>query len=61
MRDVTVYGISIALFIGFAWDGKLEWYEALTLLVMYILYIVLMKFNPYLMKLLTKVECAWCR
>lgn len=60
-RDSIVYALSIALFIGFSWDGKLEWWEALILLVMYIAYIVLMKFNKYLMKLLVKFECFWCR
>lgn len=60
-RDSVVYSISIALFIGFSWDGKLEWWEALILLLVYVGYIVLMKFNQYLVKGLAKVECFWCR
>lgn len=60
-RDSFVYGLSIAVFIGFAWDGKFEWWEALIILLIYVAYIVIMKFNKHLMKLLAKIECAWCR
>lgn len=60
-RDSLVYGLSIAVFIGFAWDGEFQWYEALVLLLLYVAYIVIMKFNPYLMKLLARIECNWCR
>lgn len=60
-RDSVVYGISIIVFIGFAWDGKLEWYEALILLLIYVAYIIIMKFNSHLLKLLSKIECSWCR
>ncbi len=60
-RDSFVYGLSIAVFIGFAWDGKFQWWEALILFLLYVGYIVVMKFNPYLMKLLEKIECKWCR
>ena len=56
-----MYGLSIVVFIGFSWDGKLEWYEALILLLLYVFYIVLMKFNAHLMKLLLKIECAFFR
>ena len=56
-----MYGLSIAVFIGFAWDGKFQWWEALILLLLYVGYIVIMKFNPYLLKLLEKIECKWCR
>ena len=61
LRDATVYCISVILLIVFSWDAKFHWYEALVLLVMYILYIVIMKFNSHLLKLLAKVECWWCR
>lgn len=61
IRDSVVYGLSIALFIGFSWDGKLEWYEMLVLLLVYAVYIVVMKFNDYLMLFLSRAECNWCR
>lgn len=38
-----------------------QWWEALILLLLYVAYIVIMKLNPYLMKLLAKIECKWCR
>ena len=60
-RDSIVYGLSIIVFIGFAWDGKLEWYEALLLLLIYVSYIAIMKFNVHLLRLLAKIECNWCR
>ena len=60
-RDAFVYGLSIAVFIGFAWDGKFQWWEALIILLIYVAYIVIMKFNKYLMMLLAKIECGWCR
>lgn len=55
-RDATVYTISIVLLILFSWDEKITWYEALILLVIYILYIVLMKYNSYLMRLLSYIS-----
>lgn len=60
-RDSLVYGLSIVIFIAFAWDGKLEWYEALILLLIYVMYIAIMKFNPRLLQLLARIECNWCR
>ena len=60
-RDVIVYCISIALFIGFSWDGVFHWYEALIMLILYIVYILVMKVNPHLMKFLALIECWWCR
>jgi len=53
-RDATYYGISIVAFILFAWDGKFELYESIVLLIMYFLYILLMKFNPKLMELMSR-------
>lgn len=61
IRDSVVYGLSIVVFTGFAWDGKLEWYEALILLLIYVAYIGIMKFNVHLLRWLAKIECNWCR
>lgn len=49
MRDSFCYALSLGVFSWFAWDGKFEFYESIILLVLYILYIVLMKFNSKLM------------
>ncbi|XP_033122689.1 sodium/potassium/calcium exchanger 4-like isoform X1 [Anneissia japonica] len=61
IRDSTFYGISVVLFIGFSWDGVFEIWEAIILLVMYGLYIAIMKFNGSLMKLMDKLTCTYCR
>lgn len=51
LRDSFFYGMSIACFIGFSWDGKITWWESLCLLILYFCYILLMKFNSNLMNL----------
>lgn len=51
-RDSIFYGTSICLFILFAHDGEFHWYEAMTMLLLYFLYILMMKFNPKLMQFL---------
>lgn len=55
LRDGVAYAISIGCFILFAWDGVFEFYEAVVLLVLYFLYILLMKFNPRLMDFLAEI------
>ncbi|XP_028513776.1 sodium/potassium/calcium exchanger 1 isoform X2 [Exaiptasia diaphana] len=55
LRDGVSYALSIGFFILFAWDGVFEFYEALILLILYLLYIVLMKFNPRLMDFLAEI------
>ena len=50
------------VFVGFSWDGYIEWYEALVLLLLYVLYVGLMKINPKLMDAMLKLEervTAW--
>ena len=49
-RDATFYGLSICVFIVFAWDGRFYLWESCILLLLYFLYIVIMKFNPKLME-----------
>lgn len=55
-RDATFYAMSIVFFIVFAWDGKFELYESVIMLINYIVYIIIMKFNPKLMDFLA--SCA---
>ncbi|EDV28886.1 uncharacterized protein TRIADDRAFT_14805, partial [Trichoplax adhaerens] len=52
IRDSVFYAISIIMFTIFVADYKIYIYEAIILLVMYVVYVVLMKFNPQLMKLM---------
>lgn len=44
-RDCTFYSIAILLLIVFFLDGKIFWFEALILFMMYLLYVLFMKFN----------------
>ena len=53
-RDATFYALSIVTFAIFSWDGKFEFYESIVMLVMYILYIILPKYNRKLMELIDK-------
>jgi len=59
-RDSFFYAMSIACFIGFSWDGYFTHYEAVLLLLLYILYIVLMVFNPKLMDWMATWNCCCC-
>ncbi|XP_071950546.1 sodium/potassium/calcium exchanger 3-like [Antedon mediterranea] len=61
IRDSTFYGISVVLFIAFSWDGVFEIWEAIILLVMYALYIAIMKFNGTLMDAMDRLTCLVCR
>lgn len=59
-RDSFFYAMSIACFIGFSWDGYFTHYEAVLLLLLYVLYIVLMVFNPKLMDWMATWRCCCC-
>ena len=49
--------ISIGILIGVMWDSEVMWWEALIMLIFYIGYIVIMKFNKNLEGLVTKLPC----
>jgi len=55
-RDSTFYTFSIVVLIVFAWDGLVEWWEALILVLLYFTYVGTMVFNERLMNFLVKVE-----
>ncbi|XP_033211958.1 sodium/potassium/calcium exchanger 4-like [Belonocnema kinseyi] len=44
-RDSLAYGFTVILLIATLHDGRIEWYEALILVISYILYILAMCFN----------------
>lgn len=44
-RDVSFYCLDLILLIAFFEDEEIEWWEALILFMMYITYVVFMKFN----------------
>ncbi|MCJ8736927.1 hypothetical protein PDJAM_G00017950 [Pangasius djambal] len=44
-RDSLYYTLSVVALIAFIYDGQIIWWESLVLMVMYIGYIIIMKFN----------------
>ncbi|XP_067666878.1 sodium/potassium/calcium exchanger 1-like [Haliotis asinina] len=44
-RDVSFYSIDLILLIGFFVDDVIDWWEALILFLLYVAYVVFMKFN----------------
>lgn len=41
-RDVVIYMINVGVLVAFVWDGQIDWYEALVLGILYILYFIVM-------------------
>lgn len=50
-RDCFFYVVSIAELMGILIDEKVEWWEALIMIITYILYCIYMKFNPAIVRL----------
>lgn len=59
-RDSIFYGGSIVLFIIFAWDGYLAWWEGLIEVFLYGLYIYCMKRNQVRLFLLVPETVSCC-
>nr|XP_026693871.1 sodium/potassium/calcium exchanger 2 [Ciona intestinalis] len=60
IRDSIFYALSIITFIMFSWDAYFVWWESFLLLLLYVLYIVTMKFNPMLMEFMASWKCCSC-
>jgi len=45
VRDIVFYAISILVFMGVAYDGTISWFDAVFLLLLYVVYILVMVFN----------------
>uniref|UniRef100_F6W0S4 Sodium/potassium/calcium exchanger 2 n=1 Tax=Ciona intestinalis TaxID=7719 RepID=F6W0S4_CIOIN len=56
IRDSIFYALSIITFIMFSWDAYFVWWESFLLLLLYVLYIVTMKFNPMLMEFMASLK-----
>ncbi|XP_068508739.1 sodium/potassium/calcium exchanger 3 isoform X2 [Syngnathus scovelli] len=54
LRDSTYYTLSIAALIVFIYDEKVVWWEALTLILMYFVYILIMKLNSHVVRFLER-------
>ncbi|XP_063348067.1 sodium/potassium/calcium exchanger 3 [Pelmatolapia mariae] len=52
LRDSVYYTLSISALIVFIYDEKVVWWEALTLILMYFVYILIMKLNSYIVRFL---------
>ncbi|CAL8255243.1 unnamed protein product [Lota lota] len=54
LRDSTYYTLSISALIVFIYDEKVVWWEALTLILMYFVYILIMKMNSHIVRFLER-------
>jgi len=54
MRDCLYYGISVLALMLVLHDGLVEWYEAISLLLLYVVYIAIMYFNTDIEKFVKK-------
>ncbi|KAG5330751.1 NCKX5 protein, partial [Acromyrmex charruanus] len=54
-RDILAYAFTVLLLILTLWDGRIEWYEALILVVCYVLYILAMCFNRRINNFLKRI------
>lgn len=58
-RDSSYYLLSIGILIGVMWDSEIMWWEAMIMLIFYIGYIVIMKFNKNLEGLVSSLPCIF--
>ncbi|XP_077585663.1 sodium/potassium/calcium exchanger 3 [Stigmatopora nigra] len=54
LRDSTYYTLSISALIAFIYDEKVVWWEALILILMYFVYILIMKLNSHVVRFLER-------
>ncbi|XP_026759986.2 sodium/potassium/calcium exchanger 3-like isoform X2 [Galleria mellonella] len=41
-RDVIIYMVNVGVLVAFVWDGQIDWYEAVVLGILYVIYFVIM-------------------
>ncbi|XP_026463944.1 sodium/potassium/calcium exchanger 3 [Ctenocephalides felis] len=60
-RDCLAYGITVSILICIIHDERVEWYEALTLVLLYIVYIAVMYYDKcyWPNKIIQKLFVAW--
>ncbi|KAM4614615.1 sodium/potassium/calcium exchanger 3 [Polymixia lowei] len=54
LRDSVYYTLSISALIVFIYDEKVVWWESLTLILMYFVYILIMKLNSHIVRFLER-------
>lgn len=59
-RDSIVFAIHVGVLIGFAWDGRIYWYESMVLFILLFFYFLVMFQNKRIMKFAKKyIEVKW--
>ncbi|XP_035433907.2 sodium/potassium/calcium exchanger 4-like [Spodoptera frugiperda] len=59
-RDVIIYMINVSVLVAFVWDGQIDWYEAVVLGVLYVLYFVVMFNSVRMFALYDRLVAKWC-
>lgn len=56
-RDCGIYSLTVVVLITVLWDGRVEWYEALVLVLLYTFYILAMYYNVEIGQWLSGCYC----
>ncbi|KAF9406652.1 hypothetical protein HW555_013047 [Spodoptera exigua] len=59
-RDVIIYMINVSVLVAFVWDGQIDWYEAVVLAVLYVLYFIIMFNSVRMFALYDRLVAKWC-
>lgn len=55
-----MFAIHVGILIGFAWDGRIHWYESIVIMILLVNYFVVMFQNKRIMKFAKKyIEVKW--
>ncbi|KAJ0183891.1 hypothetical protein K1T71_000314 [Dendrolimus kikuchii] len=60
-RDVIIYMFNVSVLVIFVWDGQIDWYEAMVLGILYILYFVVMFNSHKLFACYDKIKDSCCQ
>ncbi|XP_013189367.2 sodium/potassium/calcium exchanger 4 [Amyelois transitella] len=60
-RDAIVYMVNVSVLVVIVWDGQVDWYEALVLGVLYVLYFVLMFNSVRLFAVYDRLVARCCK
>lgn len=60
-RDVLIYMVNVSVLVAFVWDGQIDWFEAMVLGILYILYFVVMFNSMKAFVLIDKIWAACCK
>lgn len=60
-RDVIIYMLNVSVLVAFVWDGQIDWFEAMVLTILYVLYFVVMFNSMRLFAVYDKLFGACCK